>query len=172
MCFSSTNTPILTEYTMMLLMCGLALGYGTGILCKIQVHSGAPGWLSQLSAPTFGFSSGHDLSVCGFESCVGLCAESTEPAWGTLSPSLSLPLGYIPQIGIEPLLCARHRAKCWQYRRIRGTVLDGRGCGRASRGRKQGLLSTTRQEIGPSFFKEMACGPNLGRWASIGQTEE
>ena len=89
---------------MMLLVCGLALGYGTGILCKVQLHSGVPGWLSQLSAPTLGFSSGHDLSVCGFESRVGLCAESTEPAWGTLSPSLSLPLGYIPQIGIDPLL--------------------------------------------------------------------
>ena len=25
------------------------------------------------------FSSGHDLTVCGFEPCVGLCADSSEP---------------------------------------------------------------------------------------------
>ena len=25
------------------------------------------------------FGSGHDLAVCGFEPCVGLCADSSEP---------------------------------------------------------------------------------------------
>ena len=37
---------------------------------------GAPGWLSQLSAD---FSSGHDLTVFGFEPHVGLYADSSEP---------------------------------------------------------------------------------------------
>ena len=36
------------------------------------------------------FGSGHDLKVCGFEPRVGLQADSEEPAWGSLSPSLSL----------------------------------------------------------------------------------
>ena len=38
------------------------------------------------------FSLGHDLAVCEFEPHVGLCADSSEPAWDFVSPSLSLPL--------------------------------------------------------------------------------
>ena len=37
---------------------------------------------------TLHFGSGHDLKVLEFEPCVGLCADSVEPAWD----SLSLPL--------------------------------------------------------------------------------
>ena len=37
---------------------------------------GVPGWLNQLSID---ISSGHDLMVCGFEPCVGLCVDSSEP---------------------------------------------------------------------------------------------
>ena len=40
---------------------------------------GVPGWLSQLSAD---FSSGHDLTVFGFEPYVGLYADSSEPGAG------------------------------------------------------------------------------------------
>ena len=36
-------------------------------------------------------SSGHDLTVHEFESHVGLCADSTESAWDSLSPFLSAP---------------------------------------------------------------------------------
>ena len=35
-----------------------------------------PGWLSRLSIY---FDSGHDLVVRGFEACIGLCADSSEP---------------------------------------------------------------------------------------------
>ena len=42
--------------------------------------------------PTLQVGSGHDLSVGGFEPHVGLCADSSEPAWDFLSLSLSLPL--------------------------------------------------------------------------------
>ena len=38
---------------------------------------------------TLDFGSGHDLTVHEFEPCVGLCTDSMEPAWGSLSPSLS-----------------------------------------------------------------------------------
>ena len=37
---------------------------------------GAPGWLSRLSVD---FGSGHDLTVCELEPCMGLCADSSEP---------------------------------------------------------------------------------------------
>ena len=37
------------------------------------------------------FGSGHDLLVCVFEPLVGLCADSVEPAWDSLSPSLYAP---------------------------------------------------------------------------------
>ena len=40
--------------------------------------------------PTLDFGSGHDLMIREFESHVGLCADSKEPAWDSLS--LSLPL--------------------------------------------------------------------------------
>ena len=37
------------------------------------------GWLSRLMHPTLGFRSGHDLTVCEFEPCIGLCIDSVEP---------------------------------------------------------------------------------------------
>ena len=40
--------------------------------------------------PTLGFGSGRDLTVCEVESRIGLCTDSMEPAWDSLSPSLSL----------------------------------------------------------------------------------
>ena len=39
-----------------------------------------------------GFDSGHDLTVCEIEPRVGLCADSVEPDWDSLSFLLSLPL--------------------------------------------------------------------------------
>ena len=40
---------------------------------------------------TLGFGSRHGPMVCGIETCVGLCADSMEPSWGSLSPFLSTP---------------------------------------------------------------------------------
>ena len=49
-------------------------------------------WVAQLvKCPTFDFGSGHDLGICESEPCVGLCIDSEEPAWDSLSPSLSAP---------------------------------------------------------------------------------
>ena len=45
---------------------------------------------------TLDFGSGHDLTVCEMESCVGLCADSMEPAWDSLSCTLSLSLSTPP----------------------------------------------------------------------------
>ena len=42
-----------------------------------------------LKHPTLDFCSSHDLMVSGIKPCVGLCADSMEPAWDSLSPSLS-----------------------------------------------------------------------------------
>ena len=41
------------------------------------------------------FGSGHDLVVREFESRVGLCPVSGEPAWDSLSPSLSAPAPFM-----------------------------------------------------------------------------
>ena len=38
---------------------------------------------------TLDFGSGHDLTVHEIELLIGLCANSVEPTWDTLSPSLS-----------------------------------------------------------------------------------
>ena len=40
--------------------------------------------------PTPDLGSGHDLTVCEFELGIGLCNDGIEPAWDSLSPSLSL----------------------------------------------------------------------------------
>ena len=40
---------------------------------------------------TRGFHSGHDLLVREFEPHIRLCSDSVEPAWDSLSPSLSAP---------------------------------------------------------------------------------
>ena len=45
---------------------------------------GSVGWASD-------FGSGHDLTVHEFEPPVGLCADSSEPASDSVSPSLSAP---------------------------------------------------------------------------------
>ena len=42
--------------------------------------------------PTLDFSSGHDLTVHGFEPYIGLCADSAEPSWDFLPLSLSASL--------------------------------------------------------------------------------
>ena len=39
--------------------------------------------------PTLDFGSGHDLTVSEFEPRIRLCADNVEPAWDSLSPSLS-----------------------------------------------------------------------------------
>ena len=39
---------------------------------------------------TLDFVSGHDLKVRGIDPLIRLCADSTEPAWDSLSFSLSL----------------------------------------------------------------------------------
>ena len=43
-----------------------------------------------VKCPTLDFGSGHDLMVHGFKPRVGLCTDSIEPAWDSLSPSVSL----------------------------------------------------------------------------------
>ena len=47
-----------------------------------------------VKGPTLGFSSGHDLTVRGFEPLMGLSAISTEPTLNPLPPSLCLSLPY------------------------------------------------------------------------------
>ena len=41
-----------------------------------------------IKLPTLGFGSGHDLRVGKFETHIGLCIDSAEPAWNSLSSSL------------------------------------------------------------------------------------
>ena len=46
-------------------------------------------WMFQSGKrPMLDFGSGHDLLVHGFESCIGLHADSAEPAGDSLSPPL------------------------------------------------------------------------------------
>ena len=46
-------------------------------------------WVAQgVKCLTLDFSSGHDLTVCEFEPCIGLYADRVDPAWDSLSLSL------------------------------------------------------------------------------------
>ena len=56
-------------------------------------------WVTQSGKHlTLDFSSGHDLTVCQIEPGVRLCADSMDPAWDSLSPSLSLSLSVLPPL--------------------------------------------------------------------------
>ena len=47
-------------------------------------------WVAQsVKCLTLGFGSGHDLAVHEFKSHIGLCADSVEPSWDSLSLFLS-----------------------------------------------------------------------------------
>ena len=53
-------------------------------------------WVAQsVEHQTLDFGSGRDLTVRGFEPHTGLCADGAEPAWDSLSLSLSLSLSEI-----------------------------------------------------------------------------
>ena len=51
--------------------------------------------------PTLDLSSAHDLMVRESEPRVGLCANSTESAWDSLTPSLSLPLPQLHMLSLS-----------------------------------------------------------------------
>ena len=64
--------------------------------------------------PTLDFGSGRDLTVCESEPHVGICADSEEPAWDSLSPSLSAPLLLVFSLSLS--LCPSPR--CTIYLKI------------------------------------------------------
>ena len=48
-------------------------------------------WVAwSVKQPTLDFSSGYDLTVHEIKPCIGLCTETVEPTWDTLSVSLCL----------------------------------------------------------------------------------
>ena len=67
---------------------------------KYYAFSWGTGVAQSVKHPTLDFCSGHDLRVCEFEPCIGLSADSAEPAWGSLSPSLSLPLPWLMSLSL------------------------------------------------------------------------
>ena len=59
-------------------------------MTDVLIKSGWDAWVAQsVKHPTLGFGSGHDLMVHEFGPCIGLCADSEEPAWDSLSLSPS-----------------------------------------------------------------------------------
>ena len=55
-------------------------------------------WVAQsVERLALDFGSGHDLGVCELEPQVGLCGDSAEPAWDSLSLSLKMNLKKDPQ---------------------------------------------------------------------------
>ena len=76
-------------------------------LLKLNIErclGGSVSWASN-------FSSGHDLRVCGFKSCIQLADVSMEPTSDPLSPSLSAP----PPLEISPLKISKH-LKNWIFK--------------------------------------------------------
>ena len=58
----------------------------------IESHYWGARMAQSVKRQTLDFSSGGDLAVRGFEPCTGLCTDSAEPAWESLSPPLCAPL--------------------------------------------------------------------------------
>ena len=56
--------------------------------------SGAPGEARSVKRLPPDFGSGHRLTVREFEPHIGFCADGAEPAWDSLSPSLSLKINF------------------------------------------------------------------------------
>ena len=73
-------------------MCGLGVT-GDTLTEKRRCRTVRRGtWVAQsVGCLTLDFGSGHDLMVHEFELLVGLCADSLEPPWDSVSPSLSAP---------------------------------------------------------------------------------
>ena len=66
-----------------------SLGMGTECSSK-SIYWGT--WVAQLvKRSILAFDSGHDLTIQGFEPHIGLCADSMEPIWDSLSPPLPTP---------------------------------------------------------------------------------
>ena len=62
------------------------------VMWRLKKHGSWGAWVAQLVGhPTFDRGSGHDLIVPGFEPGVGLCTDSAESAWDSLSLFLPLP---------------------------------------------------------------------------------
>ena len=55
-----------------------------GVWASLKIIIGAPGGLSRLRFQ-LSFGSGHDLTVRGSESHIGLCTDGAKPAWDSLS---------------------------------------------------------------------------------------
>ena len=68
---------------------------------------------------TLDFGSGNDLGVCELEPGVRLCAGSMEPAWDSLSSSLSAPLPLVLSLKINTLK-ERKKASCKSKKKTTG----------------------------------------------------
>ena len=69
-----------------------------------------------VNPPTLDFGSGHDLLVCEIEPCIGLHADSSEPAWDSISMLLSRSRALAP-----PLTSInKHLKKC--FKQQMGTI--------------------------------------------------
>ena len=64
--------------------------------CTMKTKHCWGAWVAQwVKHPVPDFGSDHDLTVCGFEPCIGLLTVSTEPAWDSLSPLPSAPPSFL-----------------------------------------------------------------------------
>ena len=76
------------------------LGSPCGRIAELEV-AGRGAWVAQsVKRPTLGFRSSHNLRVYEFKPQIGLCTDSAEPPWDSLSVPLSLSLS----LSAPPLL--------------------------------------------------------------------
>ena len=61
------------------------------MLIKKKNYTGTPGWLSRLSVRLLVSAQAMISLVRGLELRIGLCADSAEPGWDSVGPSLSAP---------------------------------------------------------------------------------
>ena len=84
-----------TEYFLKIISLRICVKMKASFLIVFKFwFSGPPGWLSLLSVPLLVSAQVMISRLREFKPCVGLCADSTEPAWDSLSapPPLALSL--------------------------------------------------------------------------------
>ena len=67
-------------------------------------------WVAQwVKCSTLDFGLGHDLMVPEFRPGIGLCADSAEPAWDSVFPSLSAPFPFVCACVLSCLLSLKKK---------------------------------------------------------------
>ena len=92
-CQNTETLPTGKHIYHILYICNLCRVYNKGFSLLENKFEGR-GVAKWVDHPTLDLNLGHDLPVCGFKSHIGLCTDSMDPAWDSVSLFLCLSLSF------------------------------------------------------------------------------